>query len=99
MPNEYINYEQVRAGANELNECANKMQDIFDSVSGSMTTMTNEENFKGNASSALQAEFQPFKNQFTNYVNAVRRFSALFTGATEELEANEASLRGKIEEL
>lgn len=99
MPNEYINYEQVKAGAGELNECANRMQDIFDSVSGSMNTMTTDENFKGQASTALQAEFQPFKNQFTNYVNAVRRFSALFGGAAEELEANEASLNQQIQQL
>lgn len=99
MPNEYINYEQVRNGARELNECANKMQDIFDSVTGSMRTMTNEENFKGEASSALQAEFEPFRNQFTNYVSAVRRFAALFGAATESLEANEARLKQQAQEL
>ncbi len=99
MPNEYINYEQVRNGARELNDCANKMQDIFDSVSGSMRTMTSDQNFKGAASSALQAEFEPFRNQFTNYVNAVRRFAALFGAATEALEASEASLKQQVEQL
>ena len=99
MSNEYINYDQVRNGAQEINRCADKMQEIFDSVAGSVRVMTNEENFAGNASNALQAEFEPFRSGFANYVSAVRRFAALYSAATSALEANEASLKQQIDQL
>jgi len=99
MTFEYINYEQVKNGAQEISSCADVMQDIFDQVTGSMRNMTSEENFGGRASDALKAEFEPFKGQFINYVNTVKRFAALYGSATETLQANEEILNKQIQQL
>ena len=99
MPDEYIEYDQVKNGANEILDCANKMQGIFDEVAGSVRVMTAEDNFKGMASDALKAEFEPFRAGFADYVSAVRRFANLYTSASESLETAEKDIAQKIEEL
>ncbi len=96
---EYINYEQVNNGADEISQTAKQINDIFGEVSGSINTMTNEENFKGTASNALQAEFAPFKNEFSNYVNAVQRFAALYSNAAKELLENERNIEQQANAL
>lgn len=99
MPNEYINYEQVRRGATEIVDCATKMQEIFDSVSGNMRNMTESENWKGVSSNALQNEFREFQNQFPRYIDTVKRFAALFNVATDALEANESDIYRQVDNL
>ena len=75
MPNEYITYEQVQSGAEELRKCANVMEEIFNNVSGQMRNMTTTETFQGVASNELSAEFQQFKGGFSDYVNKVREYA------------------------
>ncbi len=99
MPDEYIEYDQVRAGANEILDCANKMQGIFDEVAGSVRIMTADDTFKGTASDALKAEFEPFRANFADYVGAVRRFANLYTGASETLERTEREIQQQAEQL
>ena len=99
MTNEFISYEQVRSGVQELNDCANKMQQIFEEVAGSVNMMTAEDTFAGQASNALSNEFQPFKAKFADYISAVRRFSALFTAAANALEANEQNISNQAGQL
>lgn len=94
---EYINYAQVREGIEQLKQCATTMEDIFNTVTGSMKTLTNEEVFKGKASTALAAEFEPFRGRFVNYVSIVRDFAALFSEASTTLEDTENRLKQEAE--
>ena len=89
MPNEYISYEQVQAGADELRKCANIMEEIFNNVSGQMRNMTTTET----------AEFDQFKSGFTDYVNKVREFVDAFTAASDTLQATEEQLKKNVEQL
>lgn len=99
MPHEYINYEQVKTGVQELLGCANTMEEIFNAVTRSMRTMTSEENFQGVASSTLAAEFEPFRGRFESYVRTVRRFGELFGAAEEALQQNETNLKKQADQL
>lgn len=99
MPNEYISYEQVQAGAEELRKCANIMEEIFNNVSGQMRNMTTTETFQGVASNALSAEFDQFKSGFSDYVNKVREFADAFTAASDTLQTTEEQLKKNVEQL
>ena len=99
MTNEFISYDQVRAGVQELTDCANKMQQVFDEVAGSVKVMTTDDTFAGQASNALKGEFEPFRAKFADYISAVRRFAALFTAAANALEANEQNISNQANQL
>ena len=94
-----IDFNGVRNGAKEISACANTMESIFNSVTGSMRTMTSEDAFQGEASEALKAEFEPFRAKFDQYVDAVRRFAALYEGAATTMETSEAELKQKENEF
>ena len=71
--NEYMTYEQVQNGAEELVKCANIMEEIFNNVSGQMNKMTSKETFQGQASDALSSEFSEFASGFNDYVEKVAK--------------------------
>ena len=96
---QYIRYDQVIQGAEEISQAAKQMNDIFNEVSGSINTMTTDENFKGSASNALQAEFAPFRGQFNNYVNAVERFAALYRNAARQILESERNIEQQANAL
>ena len=81
---EYIDYEQVLQSVEELRDCADTMQAIFDEVTGNVKNMTEEETFSGVASTRLQEEFNKKKNEFDDYVLAVNNFANKFSGSTEK---------------
>ena len=89
---EYIEYEQVVHGADELKSCASKMRIIFDAVTGHMTQMTSADNFQGRASNRLQEEFNSKRKDFDSYVAAVERFASLFETSSEMLGAAEKKM-------
>ncbi len=99
MPNEYITYEQVKTGADNLRNCANKMEEIFNNVTGNMQTMTTQENFQGVASNELSAEFEQFRGGFTDYVQKVRDFADAFEAAAEALQANEEQMKQQVSNI
>ena len=99
MPNEYITYEQVQSGAEELRKCANIMEEIFNNVTGQMRNMTTTETFQGVASNALSAEFDQFRGGFSDYVNKVREFADAFTAASETLKATEEQLKKNVDNI
>ena len=99
MPNEYITYEQVKAGADNLRDCANKMEEIFNSVTGQMRNMTTTETFQGVASNELSAEFEQFRGGFNDYVTKVREFADAYTAASEALQSTEDQLKKQVGQL
>lgn len=99
MPNEYITYEQVRAGAENLKKCASIMEDIFNNVTGNMRNMTTQENFQGVASNELSAEFEQFRGGFNDYVGKVRDFAIAFEAAAGALQANEEQLKKQVSNI
>lgn len=99
MPNEYITYEQVKSGAEQLRKCANTMEDIFNNVTGNMRTMTTTENFQGAASNELSAEFEQFRGGFNDYVTKVRDFATAFESAAEALQANEEMMKKQVSNI
>lgn len=86
---EYIDYAQVAQGAEEIRQAAQRMNEIFNDLSGSMSNMTNESVLKGKIRKALEENFAPFKNDFGKYVNLVESFAAIYKKASEELAENE----------
>ena len=99
MPNEYITYEQVKAGADNLRDCANRMEEIFNNVTGQMRNMTTTETFQGVASNELSAEFEQFRGGFNDYVTKVREFADAYTAASEALQATETQLKKQAGQL
>ena len=96
---EYISFEDVRNGVNEIIACSNTMEGIFDSVSGNMSTMTTDDVFQGRAKEALEQSFKPFEGQFKNYIAKVREFADSFTQAANELERTEHEIQSKANDL
>ena len=76
-----------------------KMEEIFNSVTGSMNTMTDEENFEGSARNELSAQFTPFAAKFKEYVEQVERFAQGFGIAKDNLEETERRLQQMATEL
>lgn len=99
MPNEYITYEQVKAGADNLRDCANRMEEIFNNVTGQMRNMTTTETFQGVASNELSAEFEQFRGGFNDYVTKVREFADAYTAASESLQTTENQLKKQVGQL
>lgn len=96
---EYIEYSQVQEGAREILRNAKIMEDIFNSVNGSMKNMTSDQNFLGVARDTLQAEFAPFSAQFANYVETVTNFAKLFGAAETELSTTESEITKAVEQI
>ncbi len=96
---EYISFEDVKNGVEEIIRCSNTMESIFDQVSGNMSTMTEDSTFQGVAKEALADSFRPFEGQFKNYLATVRDFANAFNAAAEALATTEHEIQAKANDL
>ena len=99
MPEEKITYEKVHQGVEDIRNCANTMEEIFNNVTGNVRTMTETENFQGVASNTFSGEFDEFKATFPDYVQKVRDFADAYEAARQVLKEQEDQLTRRAEEL
>ncbi len=97
--NEYISYEQVAEGAEQLRSCAQQMEQIFESVTNNMNNMTSDSTWKGVAAGATATAFASKKAKFSEYVNQVNKFADAFTQAKEALQTSEEQMKREASNL
>ena len=95
--NEYIQFEQVRQGADEMRKNSARIEEIFKNSRVNMQSMG--ENWKGKASSTVQSSWSELESNFHKYIETVNRFADLFTNAAATLEEGEQRINQQAQKL
>ena len=95
--NEYINYEQVRQGADEMRQYAARIEEIFKDSRVNMEKMASD--WKGKASDTVQTNWDELAANFHKYVETVERFANLFSNAATTIEEGEFRMKQQAEKL
>ena len=96
---ESIQYEKVQEAADTMVSCSGTMGDLFDNFRSTMATIYREDNFEGEASEALQTQFDELKKKFDSYVELVQEFSDTINYANESTHETEREIQIEAEEL
>ena len=94
-----ITYEQVRTDASTIQECAQTMQNIFESFGTSIKNVGAEDVYVGDAAESLGQRFNSLKTKFDSYVKLVNDFANMILGAAESTEKTEATLAQEADTL
>ena len=95
--NEYIEYRQVQEGAEEIRECAARMDEVFRNMSSNMNRMG--EDWIGKASNTVQSNYSEMAANFRNYIQTVERFANLYSNAARTLEEGEHRINQQAQNL
>lgn len=94
-----ITYEKVRSGAQTMQECARKMDGIFQEFNASMNRVGAPDVYIGDAKETLSARYNSLKTKFDDYINLVNQFANMILGAAAATEKTEAALASAADEL
>lgn len=97
--NTNITYEQVRANANTIKECSNKMKTIFNDFNQTMNQVGSDDVFMGQASEALKNRFNSLKGRFDSYTAKVEQFANMISGAADQTQSTEQSIASDADSL
>lgn len=99
MDNTSISYEEVRADAVEIRNCANAMRNIFDDFVTTMNAVVADDVFAGSASESLQAKFLQLKSRLDSYSKTVEQFSSMILNAAAATEDTERAIQQAAEDI
>ena len=92
MESTQITYDQVRAGASTIKDCANNLRTIFNDFEGSMKNVASPDVFEGDASETAEEKFNKLKTRFDEFTSLVDEFADTLTGAAQATEQTEKNI-------
>lgn len=95
----YLSYPQTKAHAEEIVNCKNIMNGIFEDFGAEMSRVGGEDAFVGDASETLKQRYDSLKNRFNSYAELVQKFADNITGASEETAYMERQLAAQANQL